>query len=386
MRTRRRGTQRRAGTVQYTVAPMKSPATPARRARTTRGKAAVRAGTQPARGRATTINDIARLSGVSKKTVSRVLNNSPLIRAATRARVQAVIEREKYVPDPQARGLAFRRSFLIAVVYDNPNAQYIVNILEGALEALRGSDFELLVHPCDRRNPQLAASVRRFAEKQKLWGVILLPPVSENNELTRELAAIGCRYVRVSYGPLDVPERMVATNDRLAVREAADYLVSLGHTRIGFITGPSGFMSAGERRVGFTEALKAHGLKLDPGYMVEGGYTYESGVAGANLLLSRRPRPTAIFAGNDEMAAGAYRSAHKLGLRIPEDLSIIGFDDGPLAERMLPSLTTIRLPIRDLGRRAARRLIGAAEEPATGQFLVPHLVVRDSCARPRSGV
>jgi LacI family transcriptional regulator len=364
---------------------MKTSATRAHRARSPRGKSQARAVTAVARARPTTINDIARLSGVSKKTVSRVLNHSPLIREATRTRVQTIIDRERYQPDPQARGLAFRRSFLIGVVYDNPNAQYIVNIQEGALDALRGSDFELLVHPCDRRNPQLAASVRRFAEKLKLWGIILLPPVSENNELTRELAAIGCRYVRVSYGPLDVPERVVATNDRLAVREAADYLISLGHTSIGFISGPNGFMSAGERRTGFTEALKAHGHALHPNYVVEGGYTYESGVACGNLLLSRRPRPTAIFASNDEMAAGVYRSAHKLGLSIPDDLSIIGFDDGPLAERMLPSLTTVRLPIRDLGRRAASRLIGVTEESTDAQFLVPHLVVRDSCARPRTG-
>ena len=189
--------------------------------------------------------------------------------------------------------------------------------------------------------------------------------------------------MRVSYGPLDVPERVVATNDRLAVREAADYLVSLGHRCIGYIAGPSGFMSAGERLAGFTEALKSHGMKLPASYVVEGGYTYDSGVACANLLLSKTPRPTAIFASNDEMAAGVYRSAHKLGLRIPEDLSIIGFDDGPLAERMLPSLTTVRLPIRDIGRRAAGRLIGAADDSPSQTPLVPHLVVRDSCARPR---
>jgi LacI family transcriptional regulator len=356
-----------------------------KRSRAPRKKAAKPAATEveAKSGRAITINDIARLAGVSKKTVSRVLNQSPLIREGTRSRVQAVIEREKYQPDPQARGLAFRRSFLIGVVYDNPNAQYIVNSQQGALDALRGTDFELVVHPCDRRNPQFVASVRKFAERLKLWGVILLPPVSENNELTRELAAIGCRYVRVSYGPLDTPERVVATNDRVAVREAADYLVSLGHRCIGFISGPSGYMSAGERRTGFSEALQAHGLRLPAPYIVEGGYTYDSGVACANLLLSRRPRPTAIFASNDEMAAGVYRSAHKLGLSIPEDLSIIGFDDGPLAERMLPSLTTVRLPIRDIGRRAAERLIGAAIETPSLNPLVPHLVVRDSCARPR---
>jgi LacI family transcriptional regulator len=335
---------------------------------------------QPPRN--TTINDIARLAGVSKKTVSRVLNRSPMIREDTRTRVQAVIDRAGYTPDPQARGLAFRKSFLIGLVYDNPNAQYIVNMLEGALDCLRGTDFELVVHPCDRHNPELIANVRHFAERQKLRGVILLPPVSENDELTRALTAIGCAYVRVSYAQLDVPEKMVATSDRLAVAEAAHYLESLGHRHIGFITGPSGFLSAKERRTGFLAALQERGIAIAPEYIVEGGYTYESGVACADLLLSRKPRPSAIFASNDEMAAGVYRAAQRLGLSIPADLSVIGFDDGPLAARLLPSLTTVRLPIRDIGRIAAQRLIDPDAVRGDTAPLVPHLVVRDSCQPP----
>jgi LacI family transcriptional regulator len=356
-----------------------------------RAKAEKKAGTAPAArprrranaSRTLTINDIARLSGVSKKTVSRVLNRSPLIRDATRDKVQAIIDHHKYVPDPQARGLAFRKSFLIGLVYDNPNAQYIVDMQSGLLDALRGSDYELVVHPCDRRNPDLVASVQRFAEKQKLRGVILLPPVSENDNLTRALAAIDCDYVRVSYGPLDVPKRMVASNDRAAVAEAANYLESLGHRRIGFITGPSGFMSANERRLGFLGALEARGISVPPDLIVEGGYTYASGVACGDLLLSRKPRPTAIFASNDEMAAGIYRAAARLGLSIPGDLSVIGFDDGPLAERLLPSLTTVRLPIREIGRIAASRLIHPQAARIETELMVPHLVVRDSCGAPR---
>src|SRR3954468_6655487 len=143
-------------------------------------------------GRNATINDIARLASVSKKTVSRVINQSPLVQDATRARIQAVIDKFGYVPDPQARGLAFRKSFLIGLVYDNPNAQYIVNCMEGALDAVRNSEYEVVVHPCDRKNPDYIAGVRRFAERQKLRGVILLPPVSENDELTRALTAADC--------------------------------------------------------------------------------------------------------------------------------------------------------------------------------------------------
>jgi LacI family transcriptional regulator len=351
------------------------------------GKPAAAPATAPRRANAArnpTINDIARLAGVSKKTVSRVLNRSPLMREDTRLKVQAVIDEQSYVPDPQARGLAFRKSFLIGLVYDNPNAQYIVNMLNGALDALRGTEYELVVHPCNRRSPELVASVRSFAERQKLRGVILLPPVSENNDLTRALSAIDCAYVRVSYGPLDTPQRMVTSNDRAAVVEVANYLESLGHRRIALITGPGDFMSTHERRLGFLGALEARGVSVPPEYIVEGGNTYESGVACADMLLARKPRPTAIFASNDEMAAGVYRSAQRFGLSIPGDLSLVGFDDGPLAERLLPSLTTVRLPIRDIGRIAALRLIMEGSAALHAEPLLPHLVVRDSCQPPRA--
>jgi LacI family transcriptional regulator len=343
----------------------------------------------PADGRGVTINDIARIAGVSKKTVSRVLNRSPLVHEDTRARIQAVMERYRYVPDPQARGLAFRRSFLLGLVYDNPNAQYIVNMMEGALDGLRGSDYELVVHPCDRRSSDFIAGVRRFVERQKLRGVILLPPISENEELVGMLQDVGCAYVRVSYAMLDEPARMMVSNDRQAVGEVASYLQSLGHQRIGYITGPRGFMSARERREGFTEALQKRGLSLPEELIVEGGYTYESGLAGGEILLGRVPRPTAIFASNDEMAAGVYRAAHNLGLTIPRDLSVVGFDDGPIAARLMPRLTTVRLPIRDIGRLAARKLIApagtaAADEGSSESLVVPHLVVRESCQPPRA--
>jgi LacI family transcriptional regulator len=339
-------------------------------------------------GRGVTINDIARIAGVSKKTVSRVINRSPMVHEDTRARIQAVMDRYRYVPDPQARGLAFRKSFLIGLVYDNPNAQYIVNMMEGALDGLRGSDYELVVHPCDRHSSDFIAGVRHFVDRQKLRGVIVLPPISENEDLIATLKDAGCEYVRVSYAMLDEPSRMLISNDRQAVAEVASYLQSLGHQRIGYIAGPRGFMSARERREGFVEALEKRGLRIPESMIVEGGYTYESGLAGAEILLSRSPRPTAIFASNDEMAAGVYRAARDLGLDVPRDLSVVGFDDGPIAGRLTPPLTTVRLPIRDIGRMAAGKLIapdphGRPEDGSSSSLILPHLVVRDSCQPPR---
>ena len=338
-------------------------------------------------GRRATINDIARLANVSKKTVSRVINQSPFVKDETRAKIDAVIQKIGYAPDPQARGLAFRRSFLIGLIYDNPNAQYIVNIQDGALDALRGSGFELVVHPCDRLSEDFVPGVRRFVERQKLHGVILIPPVSENQELARAIQDVDCQYVRIASVRLDNTSKMIVSNDREATAEAANYLEALGHRRIGVIAGPAQYRSAHERLSGFIGALEKRGVSVPPDMIVEGAYTFESGVACAESLLARRPRPTAIFASNDEMAAGVYKAAHRLKVLIPDDLSVVGFDDTPMASRMTPALTTIRLPIRDMGRLAAAKLIppkGSEDaEVGTAARIALHLVVRESTQPPK---
>ena len=323
----------------------------------------------------TTINDIARLGGVSKKTVSRVINQSPYVREETRVKINSIIAKMGFAPDPQARGLAFRRSYLIGLIYDNPNAQYIVNIQQGVLDAVRGSGYELVVHPCDRASASFFDDVRSFVERQKLFGVVLIPPVSENEGLAKLLQDIDCPYVRIASMPLDQASRMIVTHDRNAAAQAGDYLAKLGHKEVGFIAGPAQYRSAGERREGFAAALAAHGLKLAPKLIVEGAYSFESGVACAETLLSRKPRPTAIFASNDEMAAGVYKVAYAQGLRIPEDLSVVGYDDSPLAMRLSPSLTTVHLPIRDMGRKAAEKLIGKEDGESNVEA---GLVIRES--------
>lgn len=335
-----------------------------------------------------TINDVARLAEVSKKTVSRVINQSPFVKDDTREKIDAIIRQIGYAPDPQARGLASQRSFLLGLIYDNPNAQYIVNIQSGVLEASRKAGYELVVHPCDRSSPRFAADVKRFVERQKLDGVVLLPPVSENNALAETLAEAGCRVVRIVAAPLDQPANTVVYHDWKAAGEVADHLVDLGHRAIGFITGPSFYRSAHERARGFINRLAAHGITLPPEQVVEGAYTFESGDAAAEILLGRPDRPTAIFASNDEMAAGVYKAAYRRGLVIPRDLTVIGFDDSALASRMCPTLSTVRSPIRDMGRMAAEKLIAriAAGDaaPIGASEVVPHLLVRESSAAPAS--
>ncbi|HST44852.1 MAG TPA: LacI family DNA-binding transcriptional regulator [Luteimonas sp.] len=335
-------------------------------------------------GKVATINDIARLSGVSKKTVSRIINQSPLVRQDTREKVQALMREVGYVPDPLARGLAFRRSFLIGMVYDNPTAQYIVNMQYGALDAMRDSGFELVVHPCESRSAGYIEGVRLFVQQQRLHGVILVPRASEDQALADMLGEIGCRYVRIAAVALDETSRMVVTHDREGAAEAAGYLHTLGHRDIALVTGPRSYRSAIERTSGFVDALARHGLDVPKARIVEAGYTFESGVAAAEQLLSGNRRPSAIFCGNDEMAAGVYKVALRAGIAIPQHLSVVGFDDSPLASRLWPALTSVRLPIRDMGRIAAGMLL---QDPAASASLAagsvhPHLIIRDSSQHP----
>ncbi|WP_255568024.1 LacI family DNA-binding transcriptional regulator [Brevundimonas sp. PAMC22021] len=323
---------------------------------------------QPARtGKRATINDVARDAKVSKKTVSRVINQSPFVKEDTRERVQAVIRDLGFSPDPQARGLAFRRSFLVGLIYDNPSPTYVVNMQQGVLDAIRGSGLELVVHPCNRASDTLLADIRNFVERQRLWGVIMPPSVSEDERVIDLLRELDCPYVRIASVSLDAPEAMVITNDWIGAAEAACHLADLGHRRIGLVRGPSLFRSSAVRGKGFRDALAERGIPLDPDLEVEGAYTFESGVEAGHALLSLPEPPTAIFTLNDDMAIGVMQAARDLGLELPRDLSVVGFDDLPMAARVWPNLTSVRLPIRDMGRMAAEKLLAPMRgvDPAT---------------------
>jgi LacI family transcriptional regulator len=343
-------------------------------------------GSGAVRGARSTINDVARLAGVSKKTVSRVINRSPLLNEETREKVEKVIRELGYVPNPQARALALRRNFLIGLIHDNPNAQMVLNMQQGILEALNGTEFEMVVRPVDRNSSMMLDDVRIFLERQRLFGVVILPPISDNDALARLCDEVGCRYVRMGSAQLDDPAHMVASNDREAVRDATDFLIQQGHRLIGLIEGPDGFRSARERRLGFEDALQAAGLTLPRSLIAQGNYTFETGVTAASRLLDLSPRPTAIFASNDEMAAGIVFAARERGIAIPDELSVIGFDDTPIAAHIWPPLTTVRWPIVSMARAAARKLVGdmvggqaAAEQP---NELPSTLVKRASVAPP----
>ena len=329
-----------------------------------------------------TINDVAQLAGVSKKTASRVLNNSPQVTEATRKKVLAVMEQLNYSPDPQARGLAFKRSFLLGLVYDNPNALYISDIQKGILRACRGTGYELIMHPGDFGDARLMDEVTAFAARARIDGLILLSPISQVSTLANRLKKAEIPYVRISPKKIDTKARVVISNDKRGAEKMTEYLISLGHRRIGFVAGPASNLSAQQKFEGFSETMAKHKLTARKTLIEEGEHTFESGVEAGNVLLGRAQRPTAIFASNDAMASGVLRSAALLGIQVPDELSVAGYDDNALASVVWPDLTTIRQPVEQMGELAASKLLA---QLSTGKSsiadqaeILPELVVRHS--------
>lgn len=333
-----------------------------------------------------TINDVAARAGVSKKTVSRVINGEKGLKGATRERVEAAIAELGYVPNPQARALAFRRNLALVLLHDNPNAQTVLNFQNGVLNAIADSDLALVVRPVDRNSDWMLDDIRSFLTRQRPLGVLILPPISERNDLAALCSDLGLPYVRVGSAILDAPDRCVASNDRETVANACRLLTRAGHTRIGFVRGPTGFRSAAERECGFHEAMADAGLEIDPALCAEGNYRFGSGVAAGRQLLKRKHRPTAVFASNDEMAAGVMHVALGMGMTIPGDLSVIGFDDSPTSQHIWPSLTTVRWPIFEMGRLAAFKIaggiLGRKPDETEATTLPSTIVERDTVAAP----
>lgn len=332
-----------------------------------------------------TINDIARLAQTSKRTVSRVLNGSPLVGKATLERVQSVIKEHNYQPDKQARGLASKRSYLIGIIYDNPDALYIDQVQRGVLSVCTAIGYELIIHPCQWEQPDFIEDCETFIQRSGVEGVIILPPVSESSELARLLHDKQFPYVRIASSELDSQERIVVSKDRSAMTEIAEHLISLGHRDITMITGPEKFTSSIERKEGFIAALADHGLVINDNNIVQGLNTYESGIELAKQLLTNKNRPTAIFANNDEMAAGVIRAASDLNITIPNELSVAGFDDNLFASRIIPSLTTVKRPVEEMAISAANKLLTSINPNFSHSELTtqvkPYLIKRESTGK-----
>ena len=335
---------------------------------------------RPAAARAT-IHDVARHAGVSSRAVTRVTRGLfAEVNVDVRRRIEAAIADLRYEPTPDAQTLSLGRSRRVALLIDNPNPEYVMRVQEGVLAGLGGSDHTLLVHACPAHGPDLPDRLQDLAGRLKLFGVILIPPFSDDARLPARLDAVGCRFVRLAATPSSRPEQTVRNEDRQGARLAGRRLLALGHRRLAMICGPDSFASSRERRAGFEDALAEYGLPSTAAVFAPGGYTFASGQEAAESLLTRHAPPTGVFASNDEMAAGALHTALRRGLSIPADLSLIGFDDLSIARLSHPGLSTVRMPIYEAAAQAARRLIAAPEDARSEPLRAPELIIRGSCA------
>ena len=344
--------------------------------------------------RSATIKDVAKRAKVSLKTVSRVVNHEPSVLEATRKRVERAIAELSYQPDQSARSLRSAKSYTIGMVYDNPNAYYVISMQNGVLSACRETGFDLNIHPCDSNSPGLAEELRLLVQRSRLAGLILAPPMSERMELIQFLAANKIKFVRILSAAADPRDGFpcVFVDDRDAAYAVTEHLIQLGHQRIGFLWGGKAHRSSPERYQGYEDALKHYGIALDKALIVEGDYSFDDGFRGARKLLALKNPPTAIFGSNDEIAAGVLAAAKAANLNVPYDLSIAGFEDSPFSRQCWPALTTAAQATGDIARRATERLIAElkhhgrhAEHSAENVGFSPTLVVRGSTGPVRPG-
>lgn len=334
-----------------------------------------------------TINDVAKLSGVSIKTVSRVMNKEPSVRQLTREKVQAAVKELNYQPNLAARNLAGTKSFTIAFVYDNPNAYYIIDMQEGILSACRQQGFELLINPCDSQQENITEDIIDTIKQARVAGLVLTPPFSERPEFVKRIIELDIKVVRIMSGDVapDDLSPCVMVNDRDAAQTITQHLIDLGHKKIGFIAGGAEHMSTIERYKGYRRALKANDIEFNNNLIIEGEYSFESGVNGAKQLMAAEVtqdnRPTAIFSCNDEIAAGALFAARLMNINIPEQLAIAGFENSPFSRQTWPKLTTADQPNKQIAHDAASLLISQIRKQKGKNEIsqyVPQLIVRDS--------
>lgn len=331
-----------------------------------------------------TILDVAAEAGVSFGTVSRVINNDAHVKAATRERVLDTMQRLGFVANRQARSLAGGKTNMIGVLVPDLGTEYIGEITRGIDAELNLTDLDLILYTTHRAAAKEANYVADLARGMVDGLLLVLPrsPTDYIGTLTRH----NFPFVLIDHqgNGRDCPA-VGATNWQGAYN-ATEYLVKLGHTRIGFITGWMDLGCAEDRLAGYRSALRTHHIPESPDLIYEGTFEQKDGYAGASALLDLPAPPTAIFASNDVMAMGVMDAVHNRRLRVPDDVSVVGFDNIPQSAMVYPPLTTVQQPLEQMGRVATQMLLGILKNPAkdVARIELPtELVVRASTSAPK---
>jgi len=321
-----------------------------------------------------TLKELAAKSGVHPSTVSRIVNDDPQLRvsAETRARVKELVKKTGYRPDGMARGLKLRQSFVLGVLVPDVLNPLFAAIFRGVEDAALEEGYTVILSSTDGHEDR-ERDIMLTLQSRMIDGMVVAS-ASLRDPSVHWLREHGIPHVLVNRYS-DQKDYFVGTDDRLGARLATEHLLALGHRRIAHLAGSHRYSTAVNRRRGYEEALKAAGVDVDPALIVETSLVAGGGVLATHRLLEQRKGPTAV------VAVGAYDAAEQMGLRIPGDLAITGYNDIPLAARLRPGLTTIHVPAQEFGRAAARMLL---EQMVAGRHepkrvvLPPELIVRGS--------
>jgi LacI family transcriptional regulator len=345
--------------------------------------------TKPARtGKPATLDDVAALAEVSPKTVSRVVNSEAGVHSSTRERVLRAIEMLEYKPNLNARVLAGDRSYTIGLFGEKPGG-YLSDFQAGATDRCRESGYHLMVEGWDAENPQAIRHLAGLLRQLRPDGAILLPPLSDDRLICNTLRDSATPIVQIAPREQFGDSPSIGIDDYLAARQLTAHLLGLGHRRIGFMRGRPGHGATEERYRGFADEMQAQGVPVEATLVETGNFVFNDGVVCAERMLRAVEPPSAIFASNDDMAAAVLSVAHRMGLDLPHDLSVVGFDDAPVATMIWPLLTTVRQPVAKMGRHAAGLIIEHLPRRSGWPARVANtvfefeLVIRDSTARPR---
>jgi LacI family transcriptional regulator len=338
------------------------------------------------------ITDVAKHAHVSTTTVSRVLNNSSHpVNSITRERVLDAIKELNFMPNQLARALANEKTHLIGVIVGDGSDPYFANIVRGISDTAQENGYLTIICNTERL-PQVELSFLGLLRDYSADGIIFAGGGLTDSKYQKELSDIvdylqanKVPVVALSHQYLSVPQ--VKINDTLAAKEMTDYLVGLGHRRIGFITGPYNLITSHLRLDGYKQALEQAGIIFDQDIVIEGEFTYESGKQAGSVLMSNPNPPTAIFGSNDQEALGCLFQLRTLGYHVPEQVSVVGFDDIEATQYVFPALTTVHVPMQTIGVIGVHQVLKALEqtEPIEQTNYVTHqLVIRGSSAPPKS--
>jgi len=314
------------------------------------------------------------------KTVSRVLNREPNVADKTRERVLEAARELRYTPNLAARGLATSKSYLLALLYDNATPSYILKVQQGATLSCQDAGYHLIVHPMRGSMQMDEDDAAQALERLPVDGVILTSPLSDNPAILAALTKLNIRFTCLGASLGQTAHKIIGIDNHSAAKDMTEFLIKSGHKDIGFVKGHPNHLSSRLRFNGFKAAMAAARLTLNHEWIAQGDYSFTSGEVAARGIFSRTQRPTAIFASNDDMAAGVVSVASRQGLSVPDQLSVTGFDDTPLARILWPQLTTIKQPIYEMGYRAAELLITppGSDEESKSYCMIHDLIIRDS--------